>query len=848
MQRVHRRGIATVATKFRTLDAGYAARMVLIDRIAEPWGTRTPYEPGQRWPQRIDNYLADGVSAESVDRWVQSAAVLHSNGDGLDIAVKDGRIVGVRGRAVDRVNHGRLDPKDLFGWQANASRERLSTPLIRTSGTLRACDWNTAMQRIVDRSRRLLGSRGPGSIGFYTSGQLFLEEYYTQGVIAHGAIGTNHVDGNTRLCTATAAEALKESFGSDGQPGSYTDVDHADVIALFGHNVAETQAVLWMRMLDRLAGNVPPAIVCVDPRLTPVARHATVHLAPLPGTNLALMNGLLHEILAHDWVDHHYINTCTVGFDELEKQVKQFRPERAAEICGVPADDIRRAARLLGTAERLLSTVLQGFYQSHQATAAAVQVNNLHLVRGMLGKPGCGVLQMNGQPTAENTRECGADGDLAGFRNWSNDGHVEELSTLWNVEQRQIPHYAPPTHAMQIFRFAEEGSLRMLWVTATNPAVSLPELARIRRILSQERLFLVVQDIFMTETAELADVVLPAAAWGEKTGTFTNADRTVHLSEKAVEPPGSARSDLDIFLDYARRMDFRDKDGQPLPPWTDAESAFEAWKRCSAGRPCDYTGLTYAKLRGGSGIQWPCNAEHPDGTERLYSDGRFWAAPDYCESYGKDLITGAPFEATEYRAMNPAGKAIIRAAEYVPAHERPTPEYPFVLITGRTLYHFHTRTKTARTPQLQQAAPEVWVEVSQPDAEHLGISESDAVEICTPRGTITCAARISGIRVGVLFVPFHYGYWDVGNGQNSLGSHQRAGNELTITDWDPVSKQPLFKTAAAQLLKARPPSHSHPTGDACAVPTTAASAPINGAVPATVGGAAAMTSESLSGS
>lgn len=408
--------------------------MARTDRISDPWGSRTPYAAGEPWPQRVDRYLTPGLTDDDVDRWVQSAAVLHSNGDGLDIAVKDGRIVGVRGRADDRVNHGRLDPKDLFGWQANHARDRLRTPLIRQDGVLVESDWDTAMDRIVARSRQLLDERGPNSIGFYTSGQLFLEEYYTQCVIAHGAIGTNHVDGNTRLCTATAAEALKESFGCDGQPGSYTDVDHADVIALYGHNVAETQTVLWMRMLDRLAGPNPPAIVCIDPRPTPVARHATVHLAPLPGTNVALMNGLLHEILDHDWMDHDYIEAHTVGFHELRKRVAEFPPERVADICGVDPDDVRRAGELIGTAERLLSTVLQGFYQSHQATAAAVQVNNIHLVRGMLGRPGCGLLQMNGQPTAENTRECGADGDLAGFRNWANDSHIEELATLWNLD------------------------------------------------------------------------------------------------------------------------------------------------------------------------------------------------------------------------------------------------------------------------------------------------------------------------------------------------------------------------------------------------------------------------------
>nr|WP_225951985.1 nitrate reductase [Mycobacterium sp. OAS707] len=782
-------------------------------------------------------FLDNGVAEDDVEEWVQSAAVLHSNGDGLDIAVKGGRIVGVRGRADDRVNHGRLDPKDLYGWRANASPDRLTTPLIRRHGELVETDWDTAMDAIVRHSRKLLDDVGPSAVGFYTSGQLFSEEYYTLGVIAHGAIGTNHVDGNTRLCTATAAEALKESFGCDGQPGSYTDVDHADVIALFGHNVAETQTVLWMRMLDRLEGDNPPALVCVDPRQTPVARHATVHLAPLPGTNVALMNALLHEIIANDWVDHDYVAAHAVGFEELRKRVAEFPPERAHQICGVPAADIREAARLIGTATALLSTVLQGFYQSNQATAAAVQVNNIHILRGMLGRPGCGLLQMNGQPTAENTRECGADGDLAGFRNWSNDSHIAELAKLWNIEQKQIPHYAPPTHAMQMFRYAEQGTLRLLWVSATNPAVSLPELARVRSILAQDRLFLVVQDIFRTETAELADVVLPAAAWGEKTGTFTNADRTVHLSEKAIEPPGQARPDLDIFIDYARRMDFRDKDGNPMPPWEDYESAFEAWKKCSAGRPCDYTGLTYDKLRGSAGIQWPCNDEHPDGTERLYADGKFWARPDYCEAYGKDLITGAPLEPTEYRAMNPDGKAIIKAAEYVAPHEQPSGNHPFVLTTGRTLYQFHTRTKTGRSPQLQHAAPEVWVEVSESDASRLRIGEGDVVEVTTARGSVTAKARISGIRDGVLFLPFHYGYWD----EHDAASHHRAANELTITDWDPASKQPIFKTAAAQLRRIADGSGPAPA------PTTTASRPVSDAVQQTVGGPDVGVTESTVG-
>ncbi|GAA2173574.1 nitrate reductase [Arthrobacter parietis] len=793
--------------------------MTKKDRIAEPWGTRTPYASGEQWPIRVDMHLEEGLSAANVDRWVQTASILHSNGDALDIAVKDDRIAGVRGRADDRVNHGRLGPKDLYGWQANSSPDRLTKPLIRKRGKLVETDWDTAMDRIVGKTRDLLDEQGASAIGFYTTGQLFAEEYYTLGIVAHGGLGTNHVDGNTRLCTATAAAALKESFACDGQPGSYTDIDHADVIALYGHNMAETQTVLWTRVLDRLAGPNPPQIICVDPRLTPVAKAATVHLAPRPGTNVALMNGLLHEIIENGWIDSDYIEAHAVGFSELEKRVKEYPPEVVEHICDVPADKIREAARIIGQAERLLSTVLQGFYQSNQATAAAVQVNNINIIRGMLGKPGCGILQMNGQPTAQNTRECGGDGDFPAFRNWSNDAHVKDLAKVWNVEPMQIPHYSPPTHVMQMMRYVEDGSIRMLWVSGTNPAVSLPELQRVRSMLTQDRLFLVVQDIFLSETAQLADVVLPAATWGEKTGTFTNVDRTVHLSEKAVDPPGEAKPDLDIFLDYARRLDLRDKDGQPLVKWHDPESAFEAWKECTRGRPCDYTGITYEKLRGGSGIQWPCNEENPEGSERIYADGKFWSSPEYCESYGRDLVTGAPLEPDEYKAMNPEGKAIIKAAEYMPPHEIPSEKYPFQLITGRTLYHFHTRTKTARAPQLQAAAPEVWVEMSDHDAKAFGISEGDQTRVSTPRGSVEAKVRISGIRDGVLFLPFHYGYWDT-DGGHKPDKAGRAANELTITDWDPASKQPIFKTAAATIRKLKSgKGHS-------AAPTTTASAPV----------------------
>lgn len=550
-----------------------------------------------------------------------------------------------------------------------------------------------------------------------------------------------------------------------------------------------------------------------------------------------LMNALLHEIVRNDWVDHDYLDRHTGGFAELRATVATANPTEAARVCDVPADDLVAAARLIGRAERLVSTVLQGFYQSHQATAAAVQVNNIHLIRGMLGRPGAGVLQMNGQPSAENARECGANGDLPGFRNWANDDHIRDLAAVWNVDPQRLTHHAPPTHLMKMIRLAETGTLKMLHVSGTNPAVSLPELRRVRGILGRDDLFLVVQDIFPTETTELADIVLPAATWGEKTGTLTNADRTVHLCEKAVEPPGLARPDLDIVLDLAERLDLRDRDGAPLLPWRTPADTFEAWTRCSAGRPCDHTGLDHDRLRSRGGMQWPCTPENSDGTERLYTDGTFPSDPHTCESYGHDLETGEPTSRADHERHNPAGRAMIKSAAYLPPPEATSERFPYLLTTGRTLYHFHTRTKTARAPQLQRAAPRVWLEMSATDATRHGWSEGDLVRVSTARGHVHARLRITVIRPGTVFLPFHYGHWDR---PRPTDDDATAANELTRTEWDPVSKQPLFKLAAARIDLVR-----RSDGTPSDAPTTAAARPVGGAVPPTVGGPRATVTEQI---
>jgi ferredoxin-nitrate reductase len=774
------------------------------DRIHDVWGPRRPHAPGESWPPRVDTYLDEGVTENDVE-WHQSACVLCSNGCGMDVAVRDGRMVGVRGREQDRVNHGRLGPKGLFGWQANHSADRLTTPLVRTDGELRSTSWEDAMTLVVERSREVLRRHGPLGLGFFTSGQLFLEDYYTLALVVRAGIGTPHLDANTRLCTATADFALKETFGTDGDPGSLADFDLCDTLFMVGHNMAATHTVLWARVLDRLDGPEPPRLVVVDPRRTVVAERAEVHLPIRPGTNLALLNGIQAALIRNGALDTEFVARHTVGFERLAEVVSSYDADRVADICGVSAADIERAAHVIGEANRLVSTCLQGVYQSHQATASACQVNNITLLRGMIGKPGCSVFQLNGQPTAQNTRETGANGDFMGMRNWQNPQHVAELARLWNVEPGQIPSWSPPTHVMQMMRYAEEGSIRFLWVSATNPAVSLPELHRIRSILEQDRLFLVVSDAFLTETAALADVVLPAALWGEKVGTFTNHDRTVHISERAVPPPGEARSDMEIFMSYAAGLGLQDKDGQPLVTWRTPEECFDAFKEATRGRPCDYSGLTYDKLRGGSGIQWPCTDAAPDGTERLYTDHHFNTETDYCEDYGHDLTTGASFERKDHADLGAAGRAILKAAHHHPPHEPVSDERPFLFTSGRTTHHFHTRTKTGRAPQLQEAAPAPWIELAAADAEALGIADGDQVRVESARGHIEAPARLTGSREGVVFAPFHYGYWDRSPdgdpGTSAERAHPTAANELTLTAWDPVSKQPQLKLAAVSVKK-----------------------------------------------
>ncbi|RFB13542.1 nitrate reductase [Bacillus sp. HNG] len=727
-----------------------------------------------------------------VEKWVYSTCNICSIGCGCYIATKDNKIVGIKGNSDHPVNRGRLDPKGENQWYANNSPDRILSPLIRNkSGKLVTSSWDEAMGLFVEKAKETLRTIGPNGVAIYSTGQSTLETYYTIAKIGRAGLRSHLLDANTRLCTATIEWCLIESFGSDGVPTSYDDLDLADTVFMLGHNPAETGTVFFERIIARKNRTGNPYIIVADPRKTLTAKEADLFLHITPGTNLALMHGILHLIIKNGHVDQSFISKHTIGYEKLRKAVEPWTPEITSQITGIPVEKIKLAASHLGKTTTLVSTTLQGAFQSADATSACVAVNNLHLIRGLIGKPGCGPLHMAGQPSSSANRTVGGVGTYPGQRNPSNPKHIDEMARLWNVDPSML-EIGPEKGIEEIVNLMEQRKIGLFWNIFTNPMVSLPNRNQARKAF--ENTFVVVQDPFLTETTEVADIVLPPAMWGEIEGTMENADRRINLLRKAVDPPNGVRSDFEILLDFSKRMGFTDKDGNPLITYTTPEECFEEWKKVSKGRPPDMTGITYEKLEKYNGLRWPVNEENPIGTPRLYSDFTFHTASDYTQSYGKDLFTGRPRTKREYEDLNPNGRAILYPTYYVPPVEVPRAEYPFWLTTGRLVWHWHTRTKTARSPYLQMIAPQGYVEINMVDAKKLGLLPGEMVKIVSPRGSIQVPTRIvDTVQPGLVFVPFHYGTWE----------NNQAANELTADYTDPLSRQPTFKQSSCRIEKLR---------------------------------------------
>jgi anaerobic selenocysteine-containing dehydrogenase len=713
---------------------------------------------------RADEYafavdpVAGYTSAQKVpDRWVSTTCGYCSVGCGMHVGVKDGRAVSVRGNPAHPVNRGWLCPKGLSEHHTLSTTDRAIRPLMRRDGALRPVSWTEAFDTMAARFRAVQREHGPDSVGVISTGQLVTEEFYTLGKLVQLGIGSKNYCGNTTLCMSTAVSGYKRSFGSDGPPGAYDDFEHADVILLIGANIADNHPILCRR----LHANPGTTLIVVDPRVTKTAMMADLHLPIRPRADLALLSGLLHIIIEQGLVDREYIEAHTTGFEALRESVRTWTPDRVSDVTGLDPDVVYQTALLYAGARAPLIAWTMGVNHSSKGTETVNAINNLALVTGNIGRAGAAPLSITGQCNAMGTREVGFTSSLPGYRKFDDPADRAELAAIWNVPVERIPTSRGLAYP-DIIEAALSRRIRALWIIGTNPVVSFPNFGVLRQALGDLDFFVVQDGFHPTPTTDLADLVLPAGIWGEKEGTYTNSERRVSKVNRAVAPPGEARSDFDIFLGFAETLGVRD---ELFGGWRGPEDAFEEWKRVSAGRLCDYSGMTYGAIEEHGGIQWPYSEGDvdPAATRRLYTDGHF---------------------------ETDDGRARLIPVEWTPFPEQPVAEFPLVLNTGRTVEHWHTRTKTGRVPILERLSPNAWVEMNPRDARATGLRPRDRVDVVSRRGRIAnVELRLTEtVAPGQIFVPFHFAEANV--------------NRLTQSEFDPISREPNYKQSAVRVERA----------------------------------------------
>jgi len=716
-----------------------------------------------RYTYGVDPVVGHLSSQKIPDKWISTTCGYCSVGCGMFIGVKDGKAVSVRGNPDHPVNRGMLCPKGLSEHHTIRTDNRALHPLLRRDGAMQRVGWDEALGTMVSKFRGIQQRHGKGAVGIISTGQLVTEEFYALGKLVQLGLGTSNYDGNTTLCMSTAVAGYKGSFGSDGPPGAYEDLEHADLIMLIGANIAENHPILcW-----RLQANPGTTVIVVDPRVTKTAMLADTHLPIKPRTDLALINGIIHFVIEHGLYDAEYVERHTTGFDALRESVRTYTPERVAEITGLTPEVVSRTAWTYGRAQAAFIGWTMGVNHSTQGTATVNAINNLALLTGNLGRAGASPFSITGQCNAMGTREAGFASSMPGYRKFEKAADREELAGIWNVPVTTIPSARGLAYP-DIIEAVLERKIRALWIIATNPIVSFPNLKTLQQALDSLE-FLVVQDGYHpTPTTEYAHLMLPAAMWGEKEGTYTNSERRVSKVNRAVAPPGEAKSDFDIFLAVADTLGVREA---IYPGWQKPADAFEEWKRVSAGRLCDYSGLTYKSIEQCGGIQWPfpAGATDPRQTRRLYADGKFTTED---------------------------GKARLLVTAWEPFREQPTSEFPFVLNTGRTVEHWQTRTKTWKVPILERLSPNAWLEMNPRDARALRLKPQDKVDVVSRRGRIRgLELRVTEtIAPGQVFVPFHYA--------------EANANEATQSEFDPISREPNYKQSAVRVepvVDVRPP-------------------------------------------
>ncbi len=683
-----------------------------------------------------------------------------STGCGLNVHLRDGQAINLTPATDYPVNLGMACPK---GWEALAvlaASDRATTPLARDArGNLVPVDWDAALRLFCERFRGIQQRHGAESVAFLSTGQIPTEEMAFLGCLAKFGMGLLHGDGNTRQCMATSVVAYKESFGFDAPPYTYQDFEESDVIVLVGSNLCVAHPILWQRVLRNPHR---PEIIVLDPRRTETAMAATLHLPLRPKSDLTLLYGIAHILIREGWTDEAYIGNHTSGFEAFAEQVRDFDPATVAATSGIDEETLLRVARAIHEGRRVSFWWTMGVNQSYEGVRTAQAIINLALLTGNMGRPGSGANSITGQCNAMGSRLFSNTTNLLGGHDFTNAQHRRKVADALEIEVGRIPacnSWAYPEIVEGILR----GRIKGLWVIATNPAHSWINQNTFHDILSRLD-FLVVQDMYhTTETAQRADLVLPATGWGEKDGTFINSERRIGLTKKVARAPGQALADFHIFRLIAEYWGC----GEMFRRWTEPEAVFRILQEVSRGQPCDITGIDgYAMLEERGGIQWPYPAGERDVEphRRLFADGRFFHAD---------------------------GKArfIFEAPRQMP--EPPTAKFPYLLLTGRaSAAQWHTQTRTAKSAVLQQLSPrDVYVEINPEDARRVSIRPNQDVIVESQRGALRAKAFVTySVRPGQVFVPMHY--------------HQ--ANRLTHAHFDPYSRQPSYKDCAVRIRPAEP--------------------------------------------
>ena len=703
--------------------------------------------------------------AETDARTVRSVCPYCGVGCGIVMHVQNGRVAKVTGDLNHPANFGRLCSKGFTCAEPLTAPDRLVSAFARThrSEKPRPLSLDAAVTQTATRLQKIIQEHGPDAVALYVSGQLSTESQYLAGKLTKGFLRTNNIDSNSRLCMASAASGYKLSLGADGPPGSYRDIDKLDCALVIGANMAECHPILFLRLLDRRKRGAK--IIVVDPRCTPTAEKADLFLQIKPGTDLALLNGLLHLLERAGRLDGEFISRHTEGWDELALLLRDYPPERVARLTGLREEDLCLAAKWIGESPAFTTFWTMGLNQSTHGTWQTNAICNLHLATGKICRPGSGPFSLTGQPNAMGGREVGyLSHTLPGQRAVTDADDRAAVETIWGVPAGTISP-TPGLDAVALFKKMEAGEVKAVWIIGTNPVASMPNRNRVIAALQRAEL-VIVQDAFHpTETSRFADILLPGALWAEAEGTMVNSERNVTLMPRAVLPPGEACADWHIIAQVARRMGF----GKHFD-YADAADVFDeirrTWNRNSG---YDLRGMDYVKLNEQS-VQWPC-------------------AP------GKTRGEAIRYRSAEGTVRFPtaSGRAKFFARPLLPPAEQPDAAFPFVLTNGRVEHQWHTLTKTGKVASLNKLNPGAFVQIHPVDADQLGVHQGALVKVSSRRGFAVYPVAVTPrVRPGECFAPMHW---------NDLYGENLAVNATTNEAVDEISRQPEFKFTAVALSR-----------------------------------------------